>query len=321
MAIESRPQIYPWGHRRRYNAYTQYIRRIFGARVQKLSIDAGFSCPNRDGTVSTGGCIFCNNDAFNPSYCLPEKSVSQQLAEGKTFHSTRYRRNQGYLAYFQAFSSTHGELKLLRQLYEEALLFPGVIGLVIGTRPDCVNTEKLDFLAQLSEKNYIAIEYGIESCFDSTLRFIQRGHTFSQAVWALEESKKRNLITGAHFILGLPGESIEMILSQNQIISHLPLTTIKLHQLQILKNTVLERFYLENPSRFNLFKLDGYIDLIAEFIEGLNPEIVIERFTAEVPPRFLVAPDWGRLRTDQILNRIEKRLEERNTWQGKNFQA
>lgn len=315
--MDANKMLYPWGHTRRFNAYTDYIRKVFGGRVQKLSIDAGFSCPNRDGTLSTSGCIFCNSEAFSPSYCLPEKSVSQQLEEGIIFHKTRYRRNQGYLAYFQAYSNTHGNLHRLQQLYEEALHYPGVLGLVIGTRPDCVDEAKLDYLAHLSENRYVSIEYGIESCYNKTLNLIARGHTFDQAVWALEESRKRNLNTCAHFILGLPGESREMILEQSHIISQLPITTVKLHQLQVLKNTVLEKMYLMESSKFKLYELEEYIDLVTDFVEKLNPGIVVERFTAEVPQRFLVAPDWGLLRTDQILERIEKRLEEKDTWQGK----
>lgn len=312
-------RLYPWGHSRRFNAYSEYIRKVFGARVQKLSLDAGFSCPNRDGTISTGGCTFCDNDAFNPSYCQPEKSIAQQLTEGIEFHKKRYRRSSKYLAYFQAFSSTHAPLSQLKTLYEEALAMPDVIGLVIGTRPDCVNPDKLDYLAHLAEIYYIIVEYGIESCNNNTLQTVNRGHTFEQAVRALEESRKRGLKTGAHFIIGLPGESRDQILDQATTVAQLPVDNIKFHQLQILKNTALEKEYLRNPDKFHLFSIEEYVDFMITYIELLPPQMVIERFTAEAPPRYRIAPYWGNLRTDQILAMIEKKLEENDSWQGKRF--
>jgi len=313
-------QTFQWGHQRRYNSYTEHIRKIFGGRVQKLSIDAGFSCPNRDGSISTGGCTFCNNDAFNPSYCLPAKSITQQLKEGIEFHKKRYRRSSQYLAYFQAYSNTHASLDVLKACYDEAIAMQDVIGLVIGTRPDCVDAGKLDYIAQLSKKYYVVLEFGIESCSNKTLQAINRGHTFEQAVWALEQCRDRGIKTGAHFVIGLPGESRDEIMAQASTIARLPLNSLKFHQLQILKNTAMEKEFLENPASFNLFSLHEYIDFMISFIEKLPPHFVIERFTAEVPPRFRIAPDWGNLRTDQILQMIEKRLEERNTWQGRSYE-
>jgi radical SAM protein (TIGR01212 family) len=310
---------FPWGHTRRFNAYSEHIRKIFGARAQKLSLDAGFSCPNRDGTISTGGCTFCDSDAFNPSYCQPEKSIAQQLGEGIEFHKKRYRRSSRYLAYFQAYSNTHAPIAVLKKLYEDALAMPGVIGLVIGTRPDCVNPEKLDYLASLAESNYIIVEYGIESCNNKILESINRGHTFEQAKQALDETRKRGIKTGAHFIMGLPGETREEIMHQAGIIAHLPIDNIKFHQLQILKNTAMETDFLENPGRYNLFSLEEYVEFISVYIQLLPPQMVIERFTAEVPPRYRIAPDWGNLRTDQILKMIERKLEETDAWQGKRF--
>ncbi len=312
-------QKFSWGHKRRFNAYSEHIRKVYGGRVQKLSVDAGFTCPNRDGTVLSGGCTFCNNDAFNPSYCLPEKSIIRQLQEGIEFHKKRYRRSSRYLAYFQAFSNTHASLARLQNLYMEALSLPGVIGLVIGTRPDCVNTEKLDYLAHLSKNCHIIVEYGIESCNNLTLHSINRGHTFEQSVWALEETRRRGIKNGAHFIIGLPGESREDILTQAKVIALLPIDTLKFHQLQILRGTQMEKDYATNPDSFRLFELDEYIDFITSYIELLPPEMVIERFTAETPPRFRIAPDWGNLRTDQILQMIENKLEEKDTWQGKRY--
>lgn len=312
-------QKFQWGHNRRFNAYSEHIRQLFGGRIQKLSVDAGFSCPNRDGTIAYGGCTFCNNEAFNPSYCSPEKSITQQLHEGIVFHKTRYRRSSKYLAYFQAYTNTHAELQRLIMLYDEALSIPDVIGLVIGTRPDCVDSEKLDYFKNLSKKHYIIIEYGIESCNDHTLNLINRGHTFKQSVWALEETRRRGIKNGAHFIIGLPGESRKEILNQAKIISQLPIDNIKFHQLQILKNTEMEKQYSQNPDLFELFELDEYIDFIIEYIELLPPDMVIERITAETPPRYRIAPDWGNLRTDQILQIIENKLEEKDSWQGKRY--
>ncbi|HPK04299.1 MAG TPA: TIGR01212 family radical SAM protein [Bacteroidales bacterium] len=312
-------QKFQWGHNRRFNAYSEHIRQLFGGRIQKLSVDAGFSCPNRDGTIAYGGCTFCNNEAFNPSYCSPEKSITQQLHEGIVFHKTRYRRSSKYLAYFQAYTNTHAELQRLIMLYDEALSTPDVIGLVIGTRPDCVDSEKLDYFKNLSKKHYIIIEYGIESCNDHTLNLINRGHTFKQSVWALEETRRRGIKNGAHFIIGLPGESRKEILNQAKTISQLPIDNIKFHQLQILKNTEMEKQYSQNPDLFELFELDEYIDFIIEYIELLPPDMVIERITAETPPRYRIAPDWGNLRTDQILQIIENKLEEKDSWQGKRY--
>ncbi len=313
--------VYPWGDNRRFNSYAGYFKRTFGGRVQKLTIDAGFSCPNRDGTVADGGCTYCNNDAFNPSYCNPKKSVTQQIEEGIDFHVVRYKRAENYLAYFQAYSNTHAAVQQLKELYSEALSHPKVIGLVIGTRPDCVDKEKLDFIESLSKEYYISLEYGIESCYNRTLEAINRGHTYEQSVWAVEESARRGIHTGAHIIFGLPGESLDEMLAEAEILSKLPLTSIKFHQLQIFKGTPMEGQYKENPELFNLFKMNDYLHFVVDFIERLNPEFVVERFTSEAPPRYLAVPSWGLLRTDQLLNKIEMILEERDTWQGKYFRS
>lgn len=308
---------YPWGHNRRYNSYAEYFRKEFGRRVQKISIDAGFTCPNRDGTVASGGCTYCDNDAFNPSYCSPAKTITQQLEEGAGFHRVRYRRAHNYLAYFQAYSNTYAPLSKLKQLYDEALNFPGVVGLVIGTRPDCIDNEKLEYFARLSETHYIILEYGIESCYDRTLKRINRGHTYAQAEEAIRLTASYGIKTGAHLIFGLPGESESDMLAQAAIISQLPLNNIKLHQLQIVKNTVIATEFASNPAEFHHFSLENYIDFVIRFVERLNPAFVIERFSGEVPPRFLAAPAWGLIRTDQVNVMIEKELEKRDTWQGK----
>jgi len=308
---------YPWNHSRRYNSYSEYFRKEFGQRVQKVAIDAGFSCPNRDGTKGTGGCTYCNNDAFNPSYCQPEKSISQQITEGIEFHKVRYRRANKYLAYFQAYSNTHAPLEELKKLYDEALAYPGVTGLVIGTRPDCIDDRKLEYFARLAKDYYIIIEYGIESCYNETLLRINRQHTFEESVDAIKKTAAHGIKTGAHLIFGLPGESREAMLDEARIISALPVNTIKFHQLQIIKGTAMAGAYASNPSLFHLFELEDYLRFIVQFVEQLNPSIVIERFTGEAPPRFQVTPGWGLLRTDQIMKMIEQRLESLDTWQGK----
>ena len=313
--------IFPWGHDRRFNSYSGYFRKLFGARVQKVSIDAGFTCPNRDGTKGTGGCSFCLNDAFNPSYCMPEKSVTNQIQEGIEFHGWRYSEATSYLAYFQAFSNTYAPIDRLKSLYGEALAYPGVIGLIIGTRPDCIDDEKLGFIKQLSAKHYIAIEYGIESCYDKTLSRINRGHNFAAAREAVEKTAGLGITTGAHFIFGLPGESKDEMLAQAEIISSMPLKTVKFHQLQIIKGTAMEKEFRAKPSDFVMFTWDEYLDFFVTFLERLNPEIVVERFTGEAPPRFLDQPRWGKKRADEIVGLVEKRLEELDTWQGKLYKS
>jgi uncharacterized protein len=308
---------FPWNHSRRYNTASNYFQQKFGERFQKLSIDAGFTCPNRDGNKSAGGCIYCNNDAFNPSYCNSEKTVTQQLFEGIEFHLKRYRRAKEYFAYFQTYSNTYTPLPVLKEKFNEALQIPEIVGLVISTRPDCLDDEKLEYLSELNKKHIIIVEYGVESCYNTTLQAINRQHTFEESVAAIKKTAAKNIITGAHLIFGLPGESKEQMLAEATLISELPLTSVKLHQLQIIKNTPLALQYSENPSAIKTFELPEYIEFIIDFLEQLNPAIVIERLTAEVPPRFLIAPDWGLLRTDQIMQKIEKRMEERNTWQGR----
>lgn len=317
--INNDKPVFPWGHERRFNAYSNYFRSLYGARVQKVSIDAGFTCPNRDGTKGSGGCTYCLNDAFNPSYCVPSKSVTQQIEEGVEFHKWRYSEAVSYLAYFQAFSNTYAPLDKLKELYEEALSFNGVIGLIIGTRPDCIDEEKLAYIKELSQRCYVAVEYGIESCYNKTLKRINRGHSFEDAIRAVERTSELGINAGAHFIFGLPGESRAEMMNQVDIISRLPVKTVKFHQLQIIKGTVMEKEFRENPEDFELFSWEEYLDFFISFLERLNPEIVVERFTGEAPPRFLTGEGWGKKRTDQIVSLIEKRLEESDTWQGKKY--
>jgi len=315
--------MYAWGNDRRFNAFPNYCVKVFGERLQKVAIDAGFTCPNRDGSLSTEGCYYCNNDAFNPSYCNPRKSISQQLKEGIDFLNIRYKKADKYLAYFQAFTNTYKPFKELKKIYTEALNFSSVTGIIIGTRPDCVNEEILDYLSELSLDYYVLIEYGVETCFDNTLKSINRGHTFNQSIKAIKMSAERNIKTGIHLIFGLPGETSDDILSQAEIISELPIHSLKIHQLQIVKDTKMEMLYKENPCDFVSFTRDEYIELVISFVEKLNPDIIIDRFAGEVPPRFLAGPSimedasWGFIRNDQLIQMIEKKMEEKDTWQGK----
>jgi radical SAM protein (TIGR01212 family) len=308
--------IFPWGHSRRFNAYTNYLKTVFRCRVQKVSIHAGFTCPNRDGTKGTGGCTFCNNDAFNPSYCRAEKSIKQQILEGIQFHKTRYKTADKYLAYFQAYSNTYKSLEQLKKIYDQALGVKKVVGLVIGTRPDCVDNDKLKYFKELSEKYYIAIEYGIESCNNNTLKRINRGHTFEDTVKAINEAASMGIRTGAHVIFGLPGETKQEMLNSAKILSRLSLNNIKFHQLQIIKETPIAEEYKKKPGEFYIFNFDEYIDFMVSYLELLNPAFIVERIAGEVPPRYNSGIQWG-LRYDQILAVLEKRLEERNTWQGR----
>lgn len=312
---------FSWLQFRRYNSYAEYFKQIFGERVQKISVDAGFTCPNRDGTKGHGGCTFCSNDAFNPSYCHPAKPIELQIEEGIEFHRKRYRRASKYLVYFQAYSNTYKPLDQLKQLYELALSQPSVVGLVIGTRPDTINPEIIDYLKYLQQKHYIMLEYGVESVHDKTLERINRGHTLQESVDAIRLSSEAGIPCGAHFIFGLPGETRAQMLETASIVADLPLTTVKFHQLQLFKNTAMAASFNENPHDFSLFGLDEYIEFIIDFIELLNPSFVIERFAGEVPPRFLNLPLWGSLRYDQILKKIENRLEVRQTWQGRLYRT
>jgi radical SAM protein (TIGR01212 family) len=313
-----RMEKFVWGHKRRFNSYPEYFKAHFGNRVQKLTVDAGFTCPNRDGSKGHGGCTFCNNNAFSPGYCVPSKSITQQLQEGIQFHKMRYRRVEKYLAYFQSYSNTYGPLDQLKKMYEEALAFPGIIGFIIGTRPDCVNEELLNYLSHLSEDHYIMIEYGIESCYNSTLQRVNRGHTFEESMMALEMTARKGISQGAHFIIGLPGETEKDIIEEVDIISGMPVNIVKFHHLQIFKNTQMAKEYEIDPSGFRLFSIDEYLDLLVRIIERLNPRIVVDRIASETNPEYLVTKGWGP-RYDEVLRRFEKRLELNDTYQGKHY--
>lgn len=301
----------------RYLNYNTALKEEFSERIQKISINAGFTCPNRDGVKGKGGCTYCNNQTFVPNYCKPTKSIKQQVEEGIAFFSHKYQ-SQKYFAYFQSYTNTYAPLESLTQLYEEALAHPAVAGLVVGTRPDCISDELLDYFAKLSKEKYVMIEYGVESTREDTLTFINRGHTFVDAQRAIEETAKRGIHTGAHLILGLPFESREIMLNHATNLSKLPLTILKLHQLQIIKGTKMAKQFNEHPEWFQLMSVEEYIELVVDFLEILNPNIAIERFISQSPKEWLVAPNWG-LKNFEFTHKIEKRLKERDTWQGKYF--
>lgn len=303
---------------KRINLYSDYLKARFGSRLQKLTIDAGFTCPNRDGTKGTGGCTFCLNDAFNPSYCHRDKPIPQQITEGIEFHARRYRRAKGYLAYFQAYSNTYGPLDKLIPMYEQTLKIPGIKGIIIGTRPDCVDEEKLNYFSDLASRTYLVIEYGIESVYDETLKKVNRCHSFRETADAIINTSMKGIQAGGHIIFGLPGESREQMLNSARILSGLPIHSLKFHQLQIFRGTVMADQYADNPSDFYLFSEDEYLDFLSEYIELLNPEFVIDRIAGETPPRYAVVRPWGP-RYDQILTRFLKLLDEKDKRQGSKF--
>lgn len=298
-----------------YNDFSSFFKKIFSERVQKISIDAGFTCPNRDGSKGKGGCTFCDNKTFNPSYCQPEKSVSIQLNEGVSFFKEKYKA-QKYLAYFQAYSNTYAPLEQLKNIYDQALSHPDVIGLVIGTRPDCISTDLLRYLDELSKDYFISLEFGVESSIDRTLDRINRGHSFKEVEQALEECKDLGFMVGLHLILGLPGENEADILSHAGKLSALPFDFLKLHQLQIIKGTKMASEFMQFPGDFMQFTADQYIDLTIRFLELLNPEIILDRFISESPVEKLISPRWG-LKNYEFTAKLEKEMRIRNTWQGR----
>lgn len=298
-----------------YNDYGTWLRQRFPYKVQKISVDAGFTCPNRDGRLGTGGCIYCNNDSFNPSYCQREKSVKQQLVEGKEFFRRKYPEMR-YMAYFQAFTNTYSTLDHLKSLYEEALDVEDVVGLVIGTRPDCIDDTLLDYLTQLARQTMVTLEYGIETANDDTLRLIRRGHDFQCVRDAVERTKGRGIVIGGHVILGLPGEDAEESVRQATIMSELGLDVLKIHQMQIIRGTRLAQMYAENP--FHLYSPEEYSELIVRYLEYLSEDMVVERFASQSPKEMLIAPKWG-LKNYELTNLIVNKMKREGRRQGSLF--
>jgi len=302
-----------------YRTFQLFLDEHFETKVQKISLNAGFTCPNRDGSKGFGGCTYCNNQTFNPAYCETKKSITDQLEEGIRFFSRKYPK-MDYLAYFQAYTNTYGELKQLKSLYEEALQVPGIKGLVIGTRPDCMPEELLDYLEALSKKTFILIEYGVESTLDRTLMFINRGHDHACTEDAICRTAARGIPTGVHLILGLPGESREDLIRHADVLSSLPVQTVKLHQLQLIKGTKMAAQVAIDPTLVHIPEPSAYIETVCDFLEHLRPDIAVERFVSQSPPELLIAPNWG-LKNYEFTHLVEKCLKIRGSRQGKSYTA
>jgi radical SAM protein (TIGR01212 family) len=310
---------FPWGDRRRINSYSARLREIYGGRIQKVSVNAGFTCPNRDGSKGVGGCLYCNNESFTPSYCVDNEDIFSQIEKGISFLEKRYKRIRHFIAYFQPYSNTYAPLEDLRRVYQKALKHPRIDGLAISTRPDCVNGEVLDYLKKLSMDHLIFLEYGIESCDNTTLNHLNRGHTFEETVEAVFQTAERGLPCTGHIIFGLPGETRKEMLEQAEKLSSLPLSALKFHQLQIIKNTPIADLYLKNPGLFQLFSLEDYILFIIKFLERLKPEISVDRLSSEAPPIHRIDRGWGNIRSDIVQKKIESVMEKQDTWQGKSL--
>ena len=301
----------------RYNEFGNWLKEQLGVKAQKISLNAGFTCPNRDGRVGIGGCTYCNNQTFNPDYCVTDKTVARQLEEGKSFFARKYPEMK-YLAYFQAYTNTYDSIDNLRAKYEEALSVPDVVGLVIGTRPDCMPDALLDYLSEVNRRTFLIVEYGVESVYDTTLQRINRGHTHAQTIDAITRTAARGIRVGAHLILGLPQESREEQIAEAGILSALPLATLKLHQLQLIKGTRMAEEYAQQPADFHLFTAEEYIDLVIDFVERLRPDIVLERFVSQSPSSLLAVEGWG-LKNHEFVAKVRCRMEERDAHQGRLF--
>ncbi len=297
-----------------YNEFSCFLKRRFPYKVQKISLNAGFTCPNRDGAAGYGGCTYCNNQAFNPEYCNAGKPIARQLEEGKTFFGRKYPEMR-YLAYFQAYTNTYAGIDVLKRKYEEALGEDKVVGLVIATRPDCMPDGLLDYLEELNRHAFLLVEYGIESARDETLRRINRGHDFRAAADAVERTAARGIAVGGHVILGLPGETHDDLLRQAAVLSRLPLTTLKMHQLQVIRGTRMAHEYERHPEDFHLLELGRYVHLLVSYIQRLRPGLVLERFISQSPKELLLAPDWG-LKNHEFNRLLQKRMEEAGACQG-----
>jgi uncharacterized protein len=306
---------FPWGSDKRYNDYSAWFRTKFEGKVQKISLDAGFTCPNRDGSRGMGGCTYCNNRSFNPDYCRIEENISGQILKGIQFFSAKYPTMR-YLAYFQAYSNTYAPIGVLRQSYEEALRHPGVIGLVIATRPDCLSNEILDLLEEFSKRCHVSIELGIESFRDDTLQLINRGHTVGESMAAIQKIAERKIDNCAHLILGLPGENDSDFISFAETLSGLPVHSVKLHQLQIHKGTRMALEYRDHPENFKLFEVDQYAGLVVRFLEHLSPDIIVQRFVSSAPAGIVIAPNWC-IKNYEFVAKVDKLLKETDSWQGK----
>jgi len=298
---------------KRYNDLNTYFRNLFGCRVQKITIDAGFSCPNRNGKVSTGGCIYCNFHGSGTGAYAKGLSVTDQIIQGKTSLSKRYKAKK-FIAYFQSFSNTYAPVDKLKRLYDEALSVDDVVGLSIGTRPDCINEPVLKLLQDYG-KNYIVwIEYGLQSAHDSTLAFINRGHDLQCFKNAIHATQNRGIKMCVHVILGLPHENRNHMLETARTISDMGIDGIKIHLLYVIKGTKLDQLY--KAGKYSCLKQQEYVDLVCDFLERIPKDMIIQRLTGDPHPEELVAPAWS-LRKAETLARIREALEKRDSWQGK----
>lgn len=302
-----------------YNDFSLFLKKNFPYKVQKISLNAGFTCPNRDGTKGNGGCTYCNNQTFNPDYCRTEKTITTQLEEGKAFFARKYPEMK-YLAYFQAYTNTYDELDSLKRKYEEALSVPDVVGLVIGTRPDCMPDSLLHYFEELHRTHFLLVEYGIESTNDDTLRRINRGHTYQDTVDAVKRTAECGILVGGHVILGLPGETKQDLIRQAGVLSQIPLVTLKMHQLQLIRGTRMAREFANHPEDFHLFDLNEYISLVIDYIEHLRPDLILERFVSQSPKEWLIAPEWG-LKNYEFNHLLQKRMIECGAYQGKKYEV
>jgi radical SAM protein (TIGR01212 family) len=298
---------------RRYNAFGQYMKDLYGRPVYKVNVDVGFTCPNRDGSIATGGCIYCNNDSFRPEACTSSASLREQIEKGIPYLRSRYGAEK-FIVYFQPYTNTYASVEILERLYREALDHPGVLGLAIGTRPDCVDREKLSLLELLAKDSFILVEYGLQSIYDKTLEFINRGHDYACFKDTITLTKGRGIHLGAHIILGFPTETREQMLSMADELSRQPIEFLKIHQLQVVKSTALADFYAEKP--FQTFDYRQYIEMLSDFLERLSPRIVLQRLFAAAPDDILIAPVWNKTRSE-LLRDLDAFMEQRGSRQGK----
>lgn len=296
----------------KFNTFGQYLRKRFNTIIHKVNIDAGFTCPNRDGTLDVTGCIYCNNDSFRPSECKPQLSIKEQIRKGINYLSLRYGARR-FLAYLQPYTNTYAPVSELERLYSETLSHPAIMGLAIGTRPDCIDEEKISLISSFARNHFILVEYGLQSIYDKTLEYIHRGHNYQTFLNAVNLTAEKGIEIGVHVIAGFPTETREEMLYTASELSRLPIGFIKIHQLQVVKDTPLAQYYQKEP--FHLFSYEEYVDFVVDFIERLSPEIVIQRFFATSPSHILIAPKWGKSR-HQLMNDIQKRFIQRDAIQG-----
>lgn len=296
----------------RYFRYNYYLKQTFGGKVYRISLDAGFTCPTRDGTLGYGGCLYCDNRSFSPNYRKNLLPISQQLLQG--IERLRKVRNANkFLAYFQSFTNTYAPVEKLDKLYREALKVPDIVGICIGTRPDCVNDEIFELLEEINKEVYVSIEFGIESVYDKSLKWADRGHTFEKTKWAIQKANEYGLHVAGHYILGFPTETKEEMLKSTEIINTLGVKALKIHHLHIVNGSRLAEVYKQKP--FHLFNEYEWIEFVCSFLERLNPKIVIQRLMGDALSGTLLAPKWE-MSKGEILRKIKKELESRGSYQG-----